>query len=183
MLGTLSILGYAWYNLNTMRDNASGAGNQQGSPLSVLYGYDPSETIRRAPFPKEEILAYLQGSLHDATLNKGNRFRFSQKDRRWLEILRFLFKKCGYNSWIYREGKNRNLYVLETTAGFLDFEFDFLADGSIERIKGYIRGFFDAEGGIPKKLTDRFYIQMTQKDKDKLEKIKIGLDKLDINRP
>ena len=39
----------------------------------------------------------------------------------------------------------------------------------------YIRGFFDAEGGIPKKSSYRFYIQLVQKDKDKLKNISITL--------
>ena len=101
-----------------MSENVSGADNQQGSPLSVINGYDPSETTRRAPFflKKKIIIAYLQGALHDASFNKNHRFRFSQKGKEWLLVLQFLFKKIGYNSWIYKEGQNRDVYVLETLA-------------------------------------------------------------------
>ena len=68
---------------------------------------DPSETTRRAP-SEGEIKAYLQGALHDASLNKGRRYR----------------------------------------------------------------GFFDAEGGIPRKENATFYIQLVQKNKPKLERLK-----------
>ncbi|OIO45313.1 hypothetical protein COU05_00740 [bacterium (Candidatus Gribaldobacteria) CG10_big_fil_rev_8_21_14_0_10_37_21] len=44
----------------------------------------------------------------------------------------------------------------------------------------YVRGFFDAEGGIPNNLRNRFYIQLVQKDKKKLEKIKAILIDLKI---
>ena len=44
----------------------------------------------------------------------------------------------------------------------------------------YIRGFFDAEGGIPRNAKDRFYIQLVQSDKGKLEKLKKILTELKI---
>ena len=37
------------YNLYIMSENALGAENQQGSPLTHIMSYDPSETTRRAP--------------------------------------------------------------------------------------------------------------------------------------
>ncbi len=40
----------------------------------------------------------------------------------------------------------------------------------------YVSGFFDAEGGIPKKLDSRFYIQLVQKDRKKLQKIRSILE-------
>ncbi len=65
-----------------MSNNATGADNQQGSPLLAKYAsYDPSETTRRTP-SKNEMSAYLQGALHDATLRIKNRtkiVRFTQK--------------------------------------------------------------------------------------------------------
>jgi hypothetical protein len=123
-----------------MSKNVSSADNQQGSLR------DPSETTRRAPLLK----AYLLGALHDGTFSSNRRFRISQVGTDWLEILQKLFSQLGYKSWIYKEGKYRRVYVLETLANFLDFGFNPLklkTDG--ERIC-YIRGFFDAEGGIPR---------------------------------
>jgi intein-encoded DNA endonuclease-like protein len=113
-------------------------------------------------------------------LNKGKRIRISQKGTEWLKILQQILKKLGYNSWIYKEGKNRKVYVLETLANFLDFNFDPLSLKSKKEKIGYIRGFFDAEGGIPKTEKGRFYIQLVQKINEKLKKVKKLLSELGI---
>ncbi len=155
--------------LINMRENASSADNQQGSPAVKR---DPSETIRRAPLSKKEIETYLLGALHDGTFSSNKRFRISQKGKEWLRVLQKLFKQLGYNSWIYKEGSDRKVYVLETLANFLDFEFNPLQLKKPEEKRGYIRGFFDAEGGIPRNKKDRFYIQLVQNDREKLVKIK-----------
>jgi intein/homing endonuclease len=154
-----------------MRDNVrSDAANQQAT-RQILRG--ASETIRQALCAKDSVIrAYLQGALHDATFSSNRRFRFSQSGTSWLRVLQELLRRLGFRSWIYREGKKRKVYVLETLAPFLDFRFDpdQLATGE-EQI-AYIRGFFDAEGGIPIKAENRFYIQLVQKDRIKLEKIR-----------
>ena len=49
-----------------------------------------------------------------------------------------------------------------------------------ETQSAYIRGFFDAEGGIPHSTSARFYIQLCQKDKVKMEKLKLMLQRLGI---
>ena len=101
-----------------MSKNISSADNQQGSLRRLAD--DPSETTRQAP----SIKAYLLGALHDGTFSSNKRFRISQIGTDWLKILQGLFRKLGYNSWIYREGKYRKVYVLETLANFLDFNFN-----------------------------------------------------------
>ncbi|OHA73252.1 MAG: hypothetical protein A3B24_01910 [Candidatus Wildermuthbacteria bacterium RIFCSPLOWO2_01_FULL_48_16] len=159
-----------------MRNNVSRAENQQGSPAMR----DPSETTRRAPIDLREIRMYLLGALHDGTFSTNRRFRISQKGTGWLKILQGLFKKLGYNSWIYKEGKDRDVYILETLAKFLDFKFNPLGCKTRKEQKGYIRGFFDAEGGIPRNRTAKFYIQLVQKNKEKLEKLKKLLQELGI---
>ena len=141
---------------------------------------DPSETTRRSPYSKKEIQAYLQGALHDASLNKGRRYRFTQKGTEWLLFLQTLFTELGYKSWMYREGK-MEVYTLETLAEFLDFKFDPSLLVTSEEQAGYIRGFFDAEGGVPHGIHAKFYIQLVQKDRVKIEKIKQMLIKLDIS--
>ena len=113
---------------------------------------DPSETTRRTP-STGEIQAYLQGALHDASLNKGKRYRFTQSDRRWLETLQRLLHVLGHRSWIYKEGRTRNVFALETLASFLDFHFDPAGLNGAEAKLAYVRGFFDAEGGIPRRET------------------------------
>ncbi len=153
-----------------MRENTSSADNQQGSLR------DPSETIRQAPL----IKAYLLGALHDGTFSSNKRFRISQIGTDWLKILQKLFSQLGYKSWIYKEGKCRRVYVLETLASFLDFKFDPLELNNAKEKIYYVRGFFDAEGGIPRNNKVRFYIQLTQNNKEKLEKLKKILNSLGI---
>jgi len=140
---------------------------------------DPSETTRRAPC-KEELQAYLLGALHDASLNKKKRYRFTQKGTEWLTLLQKLFQELGYKSWIYREG-NRDVHTLETLANFLDFGFDPLILVTNAEKAAYIRGFFDAEGGVPRNRDAKFYIQLVQKDRTKIEKLVRMLDTLDIS--
>ena len=155
-----------------MRKNISSADNQQGSEHKKYCVFRPSETIRRAP----QIKAYLLGALHDGTFSSNRRFRISQAGRHWLKLLKDLFSQLGYNSWIYKEGKHRRVYVLETLAEFLDFNFDPATLREDKEKICYVKGFFDAEGGIPRDRKSRFYIQLVQNDKKKLEKIKILLE-------
>jgi len=166
-----------------MSKNVTSAANQQGSRLMNLSKFiwvDPSETTRRAPVSKRIIKAYLLGAIHDGTLNKGNRFRISQKGTDWLEVLKEFFNYLGHNSWIYKEGKEREVYVLETLANFLDLKFNPLNIKTKGEKEAYIRGFFDAEGGLPKDKNARFYIQLVQKDKNKLLWIKGFLKEIGI---
>jgi len=140
---------------------------------------EPSETTRQTPFGRDsEIRAYLQGALHDAYRRK-NRIRFSQKGTEWLTVLKSLLDQLRYKSWMYREGK-RDVYDLETTAEFLDFKFDPRSLKTREEQASYIRGFFDAEGGIPHSRIAKFYIQLVQKDQEKMQAIKSILQSLGI---
>ena len=142
---------------------------------------DPSETTRRSPFSRKEIEAYLQGALHDASRNKRTRIRFVQKGSEWLDVLKDLLQMLGHKSWMYREGKDRDVYALETTAQFLDFNLDPIQLKEPEEQIAYIRGFFDAEGGIPRNLQSKFYIQLVQKDPEKVAKLKAMLQALNIS--
>src|SRR3989338_553580 len=143
--------------------------------------HDPSETTRRSPFSRKEIEAYLQGALHDASRNKRTRIRFVQKGSEWLDVLKNLLLTLGHKSWMYREGKDRDVYALETTAQFLDFNLDPIQLKEPEEQIAYIRGFFDAEGGIPRNLQSKFYIQLVQKDPEKVAKLKAMLQALNIS--
>ena len=157
-------------------DNVTGADNQQGRP-QVLE--EPSETTRQSPRVTE---AYLLGALHDGTFNIGRKtHRFSQADVEWLQILHAKLAQLGHRSWIYKEGKDRNVYVLETSAKFLSIEFNPADLSSSDERISYIRGFFDAEGGIPRDSNARFYIQLVQKNQPKLDWIQSVLKDLDIN--
>src|SRR3989338_8743004 len=142
---------------------------------------DPSETTRRSPFSRKEIEAYLQGALHDASRNKRTRIRFVQKGSEWLDVLKNLLLALGHKSWMYREGKERDVYALETTAQFLDFNLDPIQLKEPEEQIAYIRGFFDAEGGILRNLQSKFYVQLVQKDPEKIAKLKAMLQALNIS--
>jgi hypothetical protein len=63
---------------------------------------------------------------------------------------------------MYREGKSRRFWVLETSAKWLVEQ---PAASSQEERRAYARGYFDAEGGIPRDASARFYIQFVQKDR------------------
>ena len=171
-------LGLPVLRYSNMGENITSAGNQQGTRKIAR---DSSETTSQAPLPEEVIKAYLLGSLHDGTYSCNNRYRFSQKGKQWLKVLQKLLSRLSYNSWIYREGATRNVYVLETLADFLDFGFNPLVLNKNEEKAAYVRGFFDAEGGIPRKRKARFYVQLVQNDKGKLKKIKKLLNDLHIN--
>lgn len=159
-----------------MGDKLTSADNQQGSPLHA----DPSETTRRTP-STTECKAYLLGALHDGTYNTFHRtFRFSQKGTLWLKELQSLLKNLNCKAWMYREGKKRKVYALETTASFLDIRFDpFSLKKSRERI-AYVRGYFDAEGGLPHQERAPLYIQICQKNRIELQKVKYILESVDI---
>lgn len=161
-----------------MSDKVTSAANQQGR-LSDAYQKEPSETTRQTPCEKLEIIAYLHGAMHDASLNKGKRIRFAQKNKQWLETIQQLLKRINCNSWIYKEGRNRNVYVLETLCADLDFAFNPCCLNTIKEKISYVRGFFDAEGGIP--LNDgRFYIQLVQKNFEKMAYLKNFLESINI---
>jgi hypothetical protein len=139
------------------------ADNQQGRPRNLE---EPSETTRQTPRVTE---AYLLGSLHDGTYNvRRKTHRFSQANIGWLQNLQRLFGELGHKAWIYKEGRNRNVYVLETSAKFLSIQFDPSLLTSTEEKVAFIRGFFDAEGGVPINNSSRFYIQLVQKNQVKI---------------
>lgn len=159
-----------------LSENQIRADNQQGRPRKLE---EPSETTRQTPRVTE---AYLQGALHDGTYNvRRKTHRFSQANIGWLQLLQRLFEEIGHKAWLYREGKNRGVYVLETSAKFLSISFDPCSLASTEEKIAYIRGFFDAEGGVPRNISSRFYIQMVQKNQPKLAWIRSVLTDMEIS--
>ncbi len=163
--------------MSLLSDNQIRAENQQGR--SQVQPVKPSETTRQTPRVTE---AYLLGALHDGTYNvRRKTHRFSQADVRWLELLQKCLEDLGYRSWIYKEGRYRTVYVLETSAKFLSIEFDPKYLISDKEKVAYIRGFFDAEGGLPKNPKARFYIQLVQKNQPKLDWIRSTLTNMGIS--
>jgi hypothetical protein len=85
-------------------------------------------------------------------------------------------KSFGYRAWVYKEGKNREVYVVEFAKRIL-FSTDI---DSINEKAAYIRGYFDSEGSIPRTLRGRYYIYFAQKDFRDLERVKNYLFDLGI---
>jgi intein-encoded DNA endonuclease-like protein len=111
--------------------------------------------------------AYLLGVMHDSTERK-NTIRVSSKEKIYIQFLADMIHKMGHNAWTYQEGKTRNMYVVEFSKKILN---KFRIQTKQDKID-YIRGYFDAEGSVPKSQNKRFYIYFAQKDKDDLKQLK-----------
>jgi len=119
--------------------------------------------------------AYILGTLHDATERKYT-YRISQKEREYVDFIANLVRKSGHRAWVYQEGKNRNLYVVE-------FAKSALKGTKVQTEKekvDYLRGYFDTEGGIPKKPGARLYIYFAQKNRNDIEKVKRYLEEIGV---
>ena len=55
---------------------------------------------------------YLLGVMHDSTERK-NTYRISSKENKYIQFLADMIHKMGHNAWTYREGKTREMYVVE----------------------------------------------------------------------
>jgi hypothetical protein len=117
--------------------------------------------------------AYLHGAAHDATISSRHQtVRFGQSDVRWLFVLKVLLDGLGRRSWTYREGRSRSFWVLETSAAVLAERPEFSRQ---EERFAYARGYFDAEGGMPRNPSARFYLQFVQKDHGDIDELRTML--------
>lgn len=119
--------------------------------------------------------AYLIGVLHDATETR-NTYRIASKTLEFCEFLSAVIHGLGSGAWIYREGKTRNLWIVEFPKSLL---FGVKVKSREDKID-YIRGYFDAEGGIAKNPSVRYYLYFAQKNKTDLSKVKGYLEELGI---
>lgn len=141
---------------------------------------DPVETTRRrlSAATKSEAEFYLLGALHDATFSSRHKtIRFSQSSQGWLRQLHYCLHQLGAKSWIYREGSNRYVWILETS---LKLDRDKKPVEEKDKIS-YIRGYFDAEGGMPKDNCNFLYFQFCQKDRADIEEVKRYLEEINIS--
>jgi len=156
-------------------DKPNGADNQQGSPSCLSLGTDETPQRLNAELlaaGAKELETYLQGALRDGTRSaRHGTHRFSQSTTQWLITLKQMLSILGYRSWMYREGKSRRVWVLETTAGFLDLEYDPAPLVGTGAGFSYARGYFDADGGMPRNPDARLYFQLCQKDRRSLESV------------
>lgn len=120
--------------------------------------------------------AYLLGVMHDSTERKIT-FRITSKEKSYVQFLASMIHKMGHNAWTYREGKTRDMYVVEFSKNVVK-EIKILTKK--DKVD-YIRGYFDAEGSVPRSRKSRFYIYFSQKNKGDLEQLKSYVESLGIN--
>lgn len=119
--------------------------------------------------------AYLIGALHDATKHKTT-YRLSQKSQAYVEFIANGIKHLGGKAWTYKEGKNREIYIVE-------FSQSFLANTIIcskQDKRDYVRGYFDTDGGIAKQPHVRYYIYFAQKNYQDLSSVKKMIEEFGI---
>jgi hypothetical protein len=122
------------------------------------------------------MLAYLQGARRDGTFNRSHgTLRIAQADSRWLHILTVLLGRLGKRSRIYREGP-RNVWVIETV--WRDGPWGAIVTEG--EAAAFIRGYFDAEGGLPADVGARFYVQFVQKSRADLTYVRDLLSRLGV---
>lgn len=119
---------------------------------------------------------YLLGLLHDATERKTT-YRIATKSKDFSDFLVKEIKNFGMSAWNYKEGKDRDLWITEFSRSLLK---DVKINSKRDKID-YIRGYFDAEGGISKHSDVRFYIYFCQKDKKDLTEVKRYLEEIGID--
>lgn len=126
--------------------------------------------------PPQMTKAYILGALHDATKRKTT-YRICQKSKKYVELIAQSIKNSGHNAWTYREGKRRQLYIVEFSQTYLQHV---SIDSRQEKID-YIRGYFDTDGGIAKSSSVRYYIYFAQKDLQDLQEVKKMIEELKIS--
>ena len=123
---------------------------------------------------ERELVCYLDGASRDGTFNSLHRtLRISQKGIEWLDLLKAVLARLDARSWTYREG-NRDVWTLETCwSGSCE-------PTTADEMASFVRGYFDAEGGIPRSSSARFYVQFVQKDLKDLARVRDALGALNI---
>jgi len=119
--------------------------------------------------------AYLLGALHDATERKTT-YRIAQKSKAYVEFLAEGIRSLGRKAWTYKEGKSRNLYVVEFSKSLLKGTKIRSRQDKID----YARGYFDAEGGVSRDPKVRYYLYFAQKNSSDLQEVKSYLEELGI---
>ena len=165
-------------------DNPSGADNQQGSREGPPW--DISLTPQRLhaellAIGAKGLEAYLQGALRDGTWSAlHHTHRIGQSNEDWILILKAMLDALGHRGWVYKEGRDREYWVVETTASFLSLDFDAAPLIGTDEGLHYVRGYFDAEGGMPKDSSARLYVQLCQRDRRNLEVVAAILESWQI---
>jgi len=120
--------------------------------------------------------AYLLGALHDGTI-RPRTIRISQREERYVLFLKRLVNRLGSRAWTYREGKGRNLFVVEFSRSVLEGSAILTWENKLD----YARGYFDAEGSVPANSAAEPYLYFAQKSRGDLEELRRILEQLRIS--
>ncbi|OGK29358.1 hypothetical protein A3B02_00945 [Candidatus Roizmanbacteria bacterium RIFCSPLOWO2_01_FULL_42_14] len=119
--------------------------------------------------------AYVLGALHDGVFRRKT-CRIVQKEYEYIKLLQDGIQSLGQKAWIYQEGSSRNLFVVEFSRSFLSgFEVS-----TQQEKTDYIRGYFDADGGISRNPDVRYYLYFAQKDLADLKQVRKYLMELSM---
>src|SRR3989304_5798537 len=127
--------------------------------------------------------SYILGAMHDGTVRRRT-IRISQREESYVAFLRNLVRSMAGGAWTYKEGRSRRLYVVE-------FSRSFMRNHRIRTRKDrvdYVRGYFDAEGGVPRTMSHGPYLYFAQKDLKDLKYLlgillKLGISCGQMHRP
>jgi hypothetical protein len=88
-----------------------------------------------------------------------------------------VIERCGRRSWTYQEGR-RDIWVIESSLVLAPSGAEVLTNEGTKT--AFARGYFDAEGGMPQSLEARCYIQLVQKDRSDLQRLRYYLSDIGI---
>ena len=149
-------------------------------PFDYTQGYSHERSrvgLRRDYTQASQVSkSYLLGLLHDAT-TRPTTYRIATKSKVFADFLVKEIKKLKVSAWNYKEGKARNLWIVEFSKSLLK---NVEIDSKKDKID-YIRGYFDAEGGMAKSPKVRFYLSFGQKNFKDLLEVRNYLEELKIN--
>jgi len=114
----------------------------------------------------DDLKSYLLGAMHDGTVRQRT-LRISQREEEYVVFLRSLILAKGKRAWTYREGRTRNLFVVEFSRTLLDHRLRTRKD-----IIHYVRGYFDAEGAVASPAASAPYLYFGQKNRLDLEELR-----------
>ena len=114
--------------------------------------------------------------MHDGTV-RPRTLRISQREQDYVLSLRRRIIASGGRAWTYKEGKERNVYVVEFSRTFLDGH----QIRTRQDVIHYVRGYFDAEGGIAAASKVASYVYFAQKDRHDLLEVHAYLVQLGIS--
>ena len=127
------------------------------------------------PSKLDRCRSYLWGALHDGT-TRVRTIRICQKERAYVTFVQRLIRDAGGCAWTYREGAGRNLYIVGFSRSFLGAS----RPTHPASIVDYVRGYFDAEGGTPRRRSVAPYLYFAQKNRKDLAQLRSMLTSLGI---